>query len=438
MYRSKTALLLLAVLALILSACVAQAPAAAPAEEEQMEAEATPMAEEETDEMAEAGSEAEFQSILACVEENFPAEGYFTNDLLPDPDAIWEPMECESVDQISVGMSWILNDGGAPWYNAVELGFFSDLCLEVELVRGGPGLGNLQTLIDGGVDFAVSAGGSLIPTLAAGPNGEDIVALGSLIKHSPYIWLGLDHDTPQDQRSDKELTPQDFIGKTVGLHEGEGYFFDFISSKYGISPDQVELVETGFPPDPVVTNDEFTKWAKENISDHPIYPMLVLDGLAPSSQIKGRELVATLTEAGEIDYAAGWLINEPRLMEEQGYMNWVAFQFSQWGWDDYSEVMVVRRSTLEENPGLVRRYVAAVIQGLLYLLENPDTSAEIAVRYSADARLTQEQALRRYQLQEALVIGDDNLPIAHMSAIRWNAKAASMIQYDQLDLPACE
>ena len=88
-------------------------------------------------------NDAEFESILACVEENFPAESYFTNDLLPDVDPAWEPMDCKTVDQVRVGMSWILNDGGAPWYNAVELGFFSDLCLEVELVRGAPGFGPL-------------------------------------------------------------------------------------------------------------------------------------------------------------------------------------------------------------------------------------------------------------------------------------------------------
>ena len=157
MYNSKTALLLLAVLALILSACVAQAPAAAPAEEEQMGAEATPMAQEEADEMAKAGSEAEFQSILACVEENFPAEGYFTNDLLPATDAAWEPMDCASVDSIKVGMPWVLNDEEAPWYNAIELGFFADVCLEVELVAGGPGVDHLQTLAGGAV--AVVAGG---------------------------------------------------------------------------------------------------------------------------------------------------------------------------------------------------------------------------------------------------------------------------------------
>ncbi len=338
--------------------------------------------------------EAEFKRLLACVEESFPAENYITNELLPDLDTAWEPMNCEGMDQVKVGMSWILNDGGAPWYNAVELGFFNDVCLEAELVRGGSGLGHLQTLMDGGVDFAVSAGGSLIPGLLTGHDGADIVAVGAMIKHSPYIWLGLDHDTPQDQRSEKKLTPQDFIGKTIGLHEGEGYFFDLISGRHGISPDQVELVVTGYSPEPLIE--------------------------------------------GEMDFTGAWLINEPRLLEAQGYMNWVAFQFSEWGWDDYSEVLVVRRSMLEENADLVRRYLAAVIHGLRHVIEDPEDSAEIAVRYAVDVELTTEQALRRYELQEALVAGADELPLGHMSAERWNRQVASLIQFGQMELPMCE
>ncbi|MDE0080062.1 MAG: ABC transporter substrate-binding protein [Caldilineaceae bacterium] len=338
--------------------------------------------------------EAEFERLLACVEESFPAENYTTNAFLPDFDTAWEPMNCESMDQVKVGMSWILNDGGAPWYNAVELGFFNDVCLEAELVRGGSGMGHLQTLMDGGVDFAVSAGGSLIPGLLTGHDGADIVAVGAMIKHSPYIWLGLDHDTPQDQRSERRLTPQDFIGKTIGLHEGEGYFFDLISGRHGISPDQVELVVTGYSPEPLIE--------------------------------------------GEMDFTGAWLINEPRLLEAQGYMNWVAFQFSEWGWDDYSEVLVVRRSMLEENADLVRRYLAAVMQGLRHVIEDPEDSAEIAVRYAVDVELTTEQALRRYELQEALVAGADELPLGHMSAERWNRQVASLIQFGQMELPMCE
>lgn len=382
MFSPKSKFWLLAVLILLLSACTV--PVAIPPAESGKGA---------TTEEA-SGSDAEFQRILACVEENFPADSYFTNDLLPDMNASWEPMDCETMDQVKVGMSWILNDSGAPWYNAIELGFFNDLCLEVELVRGMTGMGHLPALADGDVDFAGSAGGSIVPAFISGSEGADVVAVGSLIKHSPYIWLGLDPDTPRDQRSQKEITPQDFIGKTVGIHAGENYYFDFITTKYGISPEDVDLVETGFTPDPVL--------------------------------------------AGEMDYTGAWLINETRLMEEQGYMNWVAFQFSEWGWDDYSEVITVRRSTLEDSPDLVRRYLAAVIRGLMHVRQYPEESAEIAVRYAVDAELTKDLAVRRFQLQETLIADADGLPIGHMSSERWNEQVASMIQYDQMDLPACE
>lgn len=390
MNRSTFLLALIALLALMLSACVAQAPAAPAAEEEQMAAEEEPMEEE----AVEAGSEAEFEQILACVEENFPAESYFTNELLPAVDAAWEPMECDSVDSIKVGMPWVLNDEEAPWYNAIELGYFADVCLEVELVAGGPGVDHLQTLAGGAVDIAVVAGGSRVPSLVSSPTPADVVAVGTFLKHSPYIWLGLDPDTPQDQRSDKVLTPQDFIGTKVGIQGNDDYLFNFMSNKYDIPPDQVQLMEAGFTPDPVLM--------------------------------------------GAMDYIGAWIVNQPRLLEEQGFMNWVAFRFSDWGWDGYGDVTVVRRETFEENPDLVRRFLAAQTKGLNYLLENPDASAEIAVIYGVDAQLTKAQALRRFELQESLVLGSDDLPVSHMSADRWNMQVASMIQYDQLELEACK
>ena len=391
----KRSLLLLTVLTFILSACAVQTPAAPAGEEEQASAApTTAAAEEAADEMAAAGSEAEFESILACVEENFPAESYFTNDLLPAADAVWEPMDCASVDSIKVGMPWVLNDEEAPWYNAIELGFFADVCLEVELVAGGPGVDHLQTLAGGAVDIAVVAGGSRVPAIVSSLTPADVVAVGAFLKHSPYIWLGLDPDTPQDQRSDKVITPQDLIGKRIGLQSNDDYLFQFISNKHGIPADAVELMDGGFTPDPVLM--------------------------------------------GAMDYIGAWIVNQPRLLEEKGFMNWVAFRFSDWGWDGYGDVTVVRRETLDENPDLVRRFLAAQTAGLNYLLENPDASADIAVKYGIDAQLTREQALRRFELQEALVIGSDDLPVSHMSADRWNTQVASMIQYEQLELEMCE
>jgi NitT/TauT family transport system substrate-binding protein len=141
---------------------------------------------------------------------------------------------------------------------------------------------------------------------------------------------------------------------------------------------------------------------------------------------------------GAMDYFAAWIVNQPRLAESQGYMNWTAFRFSEWGWDGYSDVSTVRREMVEANPELIRRYLAATHQGLKFLLENPEESAEIAVQYGTDAPVTKEQALRRFELQKDLIEGDDGLQLMEMSLDRWNSEVATQVQFGQIELPACQ
>lgn len=388
MVRMKLLFSLLLVPMLVLAACAGVAPAAAPADSGETAATTAPAAEPAAD------AAAKFDEILQCVQENFPAEKYVTNDYLPAADAAWAPLTCASVDKIKVLMPWVLNDEEAPWYNAVEKGFFKDVCLEVELVPGGPGIEPIQLLAGGAVDIAVVAGASGIPSAVSSPTPADVVGVGTMLKHSPYIWMGLDKDIAQDQKSEKKLTPQDLVGKKIGLQAGNDYFAQFLVAKYGLAEDAFELVEAGFTPDPLLV--------------------------------------------GAVDYYAAWIVNQPRLAEAQGFMNWTAFRFSEWGWDGYSDVSTVRRETLDANPDLVKRYLAAVDQGMKFLLENPEESAEIAVKYGVDAQLTKEQALRRFELQKDLIEGSDDLPIMHMSADRWNSEVATMVQYGQLELAACK
>ncbi len=378
--KRRSALFLAVCLAFLLSACLL--PVAIPVTEDGGIAGA-----------ARRGDESDYDRILACVEENFPAESYFTNEYLPEPDAVGEPMECASVDRVRVGMSWILNDGAAPWYNAIELGYFADVCLEVEMVKGGPDVDQVRRLAEGEVDFAVDAAGSGTPRTIAASGQNDLVAVGTFLQHSPYVWLGIDHDTPREQRSDKQLQPVDFADKRIAIYVGEQFLLEFLANRYGLETDGISLSSASAVVDPLM--------------------------------------------AGEIDFTAAWIVNEPRALEAQGYMNWVAFNFGDHGWDTYADVSVVRRQTLEESPELVRRYLAALGQGVEYLLTNPEDSAEIALDYGVDAELTREQTLRRFELQRPLIEGSGDLPLGHMSAQRWNNQVAAMIQYGLIEVPAC-
>ena len=341
-----------------------------------------------------AGADARHKQIVKCVENNYPARTYMTNHLLPWPNTPWVKMDCKKKDKIRVGMPWVLNDEEAPWYNAIEKGFYSDVCLDVELVGGGPGKNHVMTLAGGAVDIAVSAAGSRVFSLVYSKTPAKVVAIGAFLKHMPYVWLGLDHDTPKNQRSNKKLKPRDFIGKRIGIQGGDDYLFDYMANKHNIPKDKVEIMAGGFTPDPVLV--------------------------------------------GSMDYIGAWIVNQPRLLEEKGYMNWVAFPFSDWGLDGYSDVSVARQETVDNNPDMLKRYLAATHQGLKFLLENPDESAEIAVKYGVDAQLTKKQALRRFELQEALVSDGPNEILMEMKDERWNDTLANFIEYKQIELKNCK
>lgn len=328
-----------------------------------------------------------YNEALACVEENLPAQSYMTNGYLPENPTVWEPLECEEVIQISVGMPWVLNDEEAPWYNAVELGYYKDVCLDVELVPGGPGKDHIQTLGGGAVDIAVTAGGQTIPAAVASTTPIDIVAVGTFLKGMPYCFLTIDEELVE-----RELTPLDLVDRTLAIQPASEVYAHMMTDKYGIARSKVNLMEAGWTPDPILV--------------------------------------------GKADFYAAWIVNQPRLLEEKGYEEWNALMYRDWVYDEYSDVIAARRETLqtEEGQEMVRRFLAATHHGIRYLLDNPEHSAEIAVKHATEP-ITVGQAEWRFAQQRDLVIGRDTLGLMAMDPKEWNRVVATLVQYNQIEIP---
>ena len=203
---------------------------------------------------------------------------------------------------LRVGLPWVLNDEIAPWFVGTEKGFYRDAGLEIQLVPGGPGIDPLQLLAGGKLDIAVPPAGVQLVELIASPTSADLVAIGTVLKESPYCWLGIDKGTPRDQVSRKKLQPTDFIGKTLGLQPGTDYILDFLSRTYKIPTDALHVRRAGFTPEPLL--------------------------------------------GGSVDYYGAFIVNQPRILERDGYKNGVAFRFADWGWTDFADVSIVRRDAL--------------------------------------------------------------------------------------------
>lgn len=336
-----------------------------------------------------------YSEAKACVKEKFPAERYSTNEYLPDPKNSLKKMKCKKVDRIKVGTPWVLDDGGAAWYNAIELGYYKDVCLDVKLVAGGPGVKHLQTLGAGAMDVAISAGGAGIPLAVASRTPIDVVAVATFLKGMPYAYI-----TVLPELQEKKLTPLDLIGRRIatGGEQGKQIYVKMMLDKYGIARDKVEAYKSGHTPDDI--------------------------------------LVGAKQGKAKADFKSVWIQAQPRQVEEKGF-KWNALMYRDWVYDEYSSVITVRRKTLEAEKGrdLVRRFLAATYKGVEYLLENPDKTAEIAQKYATGVKLNKKQILSAFRLQEALVRGRDGLGLMHMSSDNWNEVVSNLAQYGLIEIP---
>jgi ABC-type nitrate/sulfonate/bicarbonate transport system substrate-binding protein len=334
--------------------------------------------------------ERSFETCLALVKEKRPASGYFTNEFLRQAQA-GRPSVPAIPEKFRIGLPWVLNDECALWFIAQEKGYFAEMGLDAEMIPGGPGKDPLTLLIGGSVDVGVEAPGSAITRLATSPTGADIVAVATLLKGTPYSWIMLDASVPLDQKSTRQLKPEDVIGKTVGIQPGYDYYVDFVCKKFGIPRDKVQVKRVGYTSDPLV--------------------------------------------AGVVDFYAAWIPNQPRFLEEQGHRNWAALEFEKLGWSEYSDVSVFTKKTVQENPGKIVRYVHAIQQALKFRQEHPDEAADITVKYGKDADLTRAKVLRRFELEQALLEGHDGQPQMWMTEENWDTLAALLLQFGQIDIP---
>ncbi len=333
------------------------------------------------------------EQALAQVQHSLPATRYVTNDLLPAPG---EPVAAPSgaygsLITLRVGLPWVLNDEIAPWFVGMDLGFYRNEGLDLKLTPGGPGIDPLQLLVGGKLDIAVPPTGVGLVQLIASPATADVVAIGAVLKGSAYCWLGLDASVPRNQVSTRRLQPRDFVGKTIGLQAGSDYIVDFLQRQYHLPANSFRTRRVGFTPDPLLS--------------------------------------------GTVDYCAAFIVDQPRIIEREGYRNWTAFRFNDWGWVDFGDVSVVRRDTLVQSPDVLRRYLRATGRALHFILDHPDEAAEITAERSVDVPLTPAMVRRRFDLQRDLVEGPEGSPLQEMPLDRWNQLAARLVQSGTLHLP---
>lgn len=281
---------------------------------------------------------------------------------------------------IRLPMGYIANVQFAPFYVAVEKGYFAQEGIELSFDYSFETNG-VQLVGAGQLPFALVSGEQV---LLARAQGLPVVMVAQWYQRYPIAVFAL---------AEKGLrTPQDLRGKTVGL---PGFFG---ASYVGF---KALLYATGIPEEEVRAVD-----------------------------LGGFTQVAAVKE-GKVDAAVGYINNEPLVLRRAGFAVDVIDVA------DYAALVgngiLTNERTIRDQPDLVRRFLRAFLRGLRDTLRNPQEAFEISKKY-VEGMSGENEAAQWEVLQATLPLWRAEVP-GRSDPRAWQEMAAVMVRMGQLREP---
>jgi len=226
---------------------------------------------------------------------------------------------------------------------------------KVELIGGGPSA--TPPVTDVTVGKALVGLVSTPDQVAAARlnNDQPVKIIGALYQKNPYCVTSL--------ASDPIRTPQDMVGKTIGVQAANETVWNAFLAAAGIDPDSIETVPVQFDPSPL-TAKQVQGWFSF-ITNEPV----------------------TLAAAG-VDV-------ETMLLADFGYPL-------------VGQCYVATDKSIAERPDDLKAVLAAEVKGWTKSLEEPASGAEIAIdEYASDLGLDLEVQTELSKVQNQLILTDE-------------------------------
>lgn len=275
---------------------------------------------------------------------------------------------------VSYQMGWLPTvEWGANWI-ADDEGMYAANGVDFSWQPGGPNVTS-DTVVASGKAMVGSSNADTIAKAIS--QGADLKIFGAAFQKNPFCILSL---------ADKAIkTPQDMIGKRIGVAAGNQTAFDLFLKINGIDPSQVTVVPVQYDPAPVAN--------------------------------------------GEVDGQVVFSINEPTQLEGKGLKTNVML-FADHGYDILADVFVATNETIEKNPQALANFLKATRQGYQALMDDPQKAAELTVqKYGKDQGLDlTQQVLEAKAMKNLIVTPDVTTPLAlTKDAMAANIKTIGML-----------
>ncbi|MFI8633160.1 ABC transporter substrate-binding protein [Microbacterium sp. NPDC077663] len=243
----------------------------------------------------------------------------------------------EDHGEISVQYSWIKNEEFAGEFYAYEKGYYDDAGFSDVVGISGPDTG-VAKLLSGTVQVALSDAASVGAAVAE--QDAPLKIIGATFQKNPFTILSL-ADGANIQ------TPQDLVGKKIGVQDSNASVFAALLNANGIDPADVEVVPVDFNPTPVMN--------------------------------------------GEVDGFMAYLTNEALTVELAGY-DVTNLAYAENGVPYVAETFTVTDQYLAENEELLKDFLTAEIKGWTHVFQEPveDTVSLVEKYYNQAAEESED------------------------------------------------
>jgi diguanylate cyclase (GGDEF)-like protein/PAS domain S-box-containing protein len=270
---------------------------------------------------------------------------------------------------ISVQLKWRHQFQFAGYYAAIEHGYYQEAGFKVKLKEASAEINPVDEVLSGRADFGLANSELMLYHL----NGEPVIAIASIIQHSPMVLISL--------KASNILSPQDLIGKRVMYPMGNyGANTLGILLNEGINESQIESIPLSYGIEDLVEQ--------------------------------------------KVDAMVGYVTDQPFLLKERGF-EYNLIDPRTYGIDFYGDVLFSHQQLVEDNAELVEQFRAATLKGWRYAIAHPDEMVELIL---SDYPTLKSKPELEYEAQETIkLIVPKLVDLGHMNPGRWKAIADTFI-----------
>ncbi len=244
-----------------------------------------------------------------------------------------------SAEKVKFASSWVLSGPDAGYYAARERGYYRKAGFDVEIIRGFGSGNTIKYVSARTVNFGFADMASLVGGRARGAKARELAVVYGKAPHGVYFLKGSGIRTPKDLQ-----------GRTIGAAQGSATYrtFGAFVNLAGIDRSKVNF----------------------QFMDSPAILPSVLSGKVDAGLFYVTESPKITLKARKIKKAISHLM------------------YRDSGFNIYANGIIAHQDDIKDDPGRVRRFLKATIQGMAYAIDHRDEAVDDFLRYNPNVSKT--------------------------------------------------